>query len=358
MAISIAPAFLYLGLPLKFDWRAFLLTYWVSLTLQSVFLATLFYLLTNSFSQSIRPVYSRLSRKKPWLLIFTVLVGESVWLIGLPKSILISIALLGIVELTLRHRENHLDITETCMPILRPALYLFIGFIVIFSFNNVIASQRFYGAYDETFKEMDAWFLNGSTVSAVSHNLAAVLPKEWSKFLEFVYFGMFPQIGAALIFIALTEGAERSTQFVGTILLAYYLALLCYALWPSLGPFYSCAEHFSKFDSSLETFRIQKQLLANLETLWENKTTGQVGLDYFIAFPCMHLAQPIVVMWYLKSYRGILACLCAFNMFLVMAILLLEWHYLIDLLGGVAVALVAIAIIRKGGKQRTRHKPR
>ena len=76
------------------------------------------------------------------------------------------------------------------------------------------------------------------------------LPFYFFRFLEFIYYGMFSQIGAALIMVSLQYGKRRGLQFVGAILTGYYFALSLFYLWPSQGPFYLCPIHFSEFPST------------------------------------------------------------------------------------------------------------
>jgi PAP2 superfamily len=59
----------------------------------------------------------------------------------------------------------------------------------------------------------------------------------------------------------------------------------------------------------------------------------------------MHIAQPLIVMWFLRRWKRIVIALCAYDVLLIVAILFLEWHYLVDILAGMLVAVAAIAII-------------
>jgi len=72
------------------------------------------------------------------------------------------------------------------------------------------------------------------------------------------------------------------------------------------------------------------------------------GVHYYIAFPCMHLAQPIIMFWYLREWKRLAALLLVFDLALIPSILLLEQHYLVDLIGAVVVALAAILMTHSG----------
>lgn len=354
MSFALFPILRMRGIPLSFDWSAFFITYWVSLTLQSVFVSSLLYLIAFPVRETLRIGWQRYWKKKARMIIILFLLAESIWLIGFAKSLIIGLTGLTIVELGARVREGRLSIVKVISALLVPAAYLFLGFILVFSYNDIIASWRFYGLFDHTFNQLDSWIFGGLTVSAFAHSAAFHLPPHFFKLLEFIYFGMFPQIGAGMIITGLYFGRHRSLEFVGAILMAYYLALVCYCLWPSLGPFSICLDHDLRFPSDLATTSIQNQLLLNLRQLWEHKTKTQIGLDYFIAFPCMHIAQPIVVMWFLREWKRILWVLLAFNSLLIVSIILLEWHYVVDLLAGGVIALLSIATV--GRPPRSRQK--
>jgi len=187
--------------------------------------------------------------------------------------------------------------------------------------------------------------LHGMSVSDLCHWAVRRFPVSFFHFLEFVYFGMFPQIGAALILGAVYAGKKQALRFVGTILTAYYLALILFFLWPSQGPYYLCPTHFAEFPQSLKAYGAQKASLANCQALWNHLRILRISTDYYIAFPCMHIAQPLVVLWFLRKWKRMTAVLAAYDVLLVAAIVLLEWHYVVDILAGVVVAGLAIAAV-------------
>src|ERR1035441_8064353 len=61
---------------------------------------------------------------------------------------------------------------------------------------------------------------HGWSVSDLSHWAIGRFPLPFFRFLEFIYFGMFPQIGAAILLASVSGGKNRGMQLVGTILMA------------------------------------------------------------------------------------------------------------------------------------------
>lgn len=216
-----------------------------------------------------------------------------------------------------------------------PATYLFFVFVLTFAYNDVIATFRFDGRIDPILNHIDSWLMAGHTVADLSHRISA----SQANWLEAVYFGMFPQIGACLLILALRQGRARALQFVGALATAYFIGLACFYFLPATGPYYLAATHRNgAFISASEM-----QLAHILDTLKDHQRIPQIGTDYFVAFPCLHITQPLIALWFLRKARGIVAFLAAYDLILIPAIILLQQHYLVDLIGGVIVAVLSVA---------------
>jgi hypothetical protein len=101
------------------------------------------------------------------------------------------------------------------------------------------------------------------------------------------------------------------------------------------------------FPHWLKTYDFQRTFIANAKFMSSPyKSLSKVNTDYFIAFPSLHIALPIIVAWFMRRWKRIVLCLVVYDIVLIPAILLLEWHYVIDLLGGIAVAVIAISVNR------------
>jgi len=155
---------------------------------------------------------------------------------------------------------------------------------------------------------------------------------------------MFAQIGGCLAILAVTEGRRRAMQFVGTILIAFYAALALFYLWPAAGPSVSCPDHFSMVPSGPLIYKIQYNFVAALGRFRARLPLNAIGEDYYVALPCMHLIQPLIVIWFMRRWKRMVILLIAYDVLMLPAILLLEQHYLVDLIASVPVAALAIAI--------------
>ena len=229
-----------------------------------------------------------------------------------------------------------------------PALYLFCGVTLVFAFNHAIAGIKFAGTYDETFQHFDLMIFRIS-VSQIAHWFLAHLPLWVFKVMEFAYYSLYGQIGAALVLSALLREQHYSVRFVATLLIGYSIALVVFFVWPTIGPFSICAIHASDYPHSLATYPTQMAILEKARMLWAHTLPPKASYvniaDYYIGFPCMHVALPSISIWFLRPWKRIALCLLVFDaVLLVPSIILLEWHYLVDLMAGFAVAALAVGL--------------
>jgi len=352
LILALIPLLRRFNLPTRFDWAGLAFTYWVLLTAKSIFVATLLYLVGFSPAEAVAPALERVRREKARILLVLAYFVVLGWVLGWLNALILTVDTVAILEVRERFRPNGL--LRSASAIWPPATYLFVGLLLVSAYNDIILSTRFFAADDTAFNAMDKWLLHGLSVPQLCHWALRVFPFCFFRFLEFIYYGMFSQIGAALILVSLHYGKRRALQFVGAILTGYYIALLLFYLWPSQGPYYLCPAHFSEFPSILRTYAAQKGSMEGALALWNHQRLSRISFDYYVAFPCMHIVQPIIVMWFLRFWKRMTAVLAAYNVVLVVAIVLLEWHYVVDILAGVVVAGVAIAAVDGGGLRRRR----
>lgn len=343
LCAALVPVLRSQHIPLKFDWITLAVAYWFLLTVQAIFLATLLYLIGFPRRQTLGPVITRYRQSPIRIALVLLYFALLLWATGATKAIVLTVDTIALLEL--RDRQRLAGVLHAATAVLSPAAYFFFGFLVVLAYNCAIVSVRFNFANDPTLAAMDRWLLHGHSVGDIAHWAVQVFPLSFFRFLEFVYFGMFPQIGAAMILVALSGGRRSTLQLVGTLLTSYYLALAIFYLWPSQGPYYLCPNHFSRFPASLQAYTIQKTLISDALARWHHEVLARIPTDYFIGLPCMHVAQPIIVMWFLRSWRRMVIALAAYDVLLVAAIVLLEWHYVVDIIAGVFVAALAIVII-------------
>ena len=345
-AALVVPLFLAAKLPLSVNWPRLVSIFWVGLSLHSVAFAVLLMVIGFPIHQTLGPVWTHYKAQKTRLGFFIIFAIIMIFQFGLLSGFVLILLAVVLGELVDRTRGDLNAIVNLIKPLLVPSVYLFLGLVMVFAYNDLIATVKNPSAYDWLYLKMDSYLLGGSSVSAIAHSLIRRMPSSavWS---EVIYYGMFNQIGAALIVLAIYAGSKEAARYVGTLLTAYYLGLILFFLWPSMGPFYTCPGHFSEFPNFLRTYGSQLGMAQKAQLLATNRSLSQVDTDYFVAFPCLHIAQPLIVAWFLRKWKRIVVFLLAYDALLIPAILLLEWHYFVDIVGGVAVAALAIALNRQ-----------
>jgi hypothetical protein len=345
-AALVVPLFLAAKLPLSVNWPRLLSIFWVGLSLHSVAFAVLLMVIGFPIHQTLRPVWTHYRAQRPRLFFFVIFAIIMILQFGLLSGFVLIVLAVVLGELVDRTRGDLNAIVNIIKPLLVPSVYLFLGLVMVFAYNDLIATLKNPSAYDWLYLKMDSYLLGGSSVSAIAHSFIRRMPSS-AAWAEVIYYGMFNQIGAALIVLTIYAGSKEAARYVGTLLTAYYLGLILFFLWPSMGPFYTCPGHFSEFPNFLRTYGSQLGMAQKAQLLATNRSLSQVDTDYFIAFPCLHIAQPLIVAWFLRRWKRIVVFLLAYDALLIHAILLLEWHYVVDVVGGVAVAALAIALNRR-----------
>lgn len=272
---------------------------------------------------------------------FLALLVALSWL----KALIITITTIALLDLF--ERTKPADRKKIAGSILVPALYLFVGLLLVFSYNDIIITVRFFGKYDPLFNSMDKWLLHGATVSSISQAAIRTFPISFFRFLDFIYYLLFALLGAGLFLTGINFGRPTALRYIGTILTAYYISMTCFLLWPSQGPQYLSIIHAVELPNVLRTHSIQALLLKRSRAIWARVPLQKISGDYYIGFPCMHITQSLILTWFLKPWKRMTWILGLYNVLLLMAIILLEWHYVVDIIAGVAIAIIAVLLVGK-----------
>src|ERR1700690_2847130 len=116
LAMGLIPVFRMAHLPLRFTWKSYFISYWWSMAFQSMIAAIVLYA------------------------------------IGFPAEFC--------KKLTSRIEDRESP-REPLLAILIPAAYLFLMFILVFSYNDAIATLRFNGSADLALNRVDSSILGG-----------------------------------------------------------------------------------------------------------------------------------------------------------------------------------------------------
>jgi hypothetical protein len=99
---------------------------------------------------------------------------------------------------------------------------------------------------------------------------------------------------------------------------------------------------------------VTTQLTRFSQGAWRPDT---IGFDYYIALPCMHFVQPLIVLWFLRDRGRIFWLVLIYDVGLIASVLLLEQHYVVDLLAAPPVAFLALAAVDWDGLMKSLRIP-
>ena len=265
-----------------------------------------------------------------------------VWvLLSLPWAL--CLYLLGVPNACKRLLGRPPDILKICRRIGNMVAiwaYLALGILVGIYYGALVVSVRGYNLYDAAFAKIDSFLLLGHSVIGISHHATALVPAA-----ECIYLAMFGIMGAGVMLLCLSDQCPAAFEMASRIIVAYILSTICFALWPSAGPFSLCTDHLSHFPQHSVSLPIQQRALSSAARLWRHKGVVTVPLAYFISFPAMHLTQPLIVAWFLRRWKRASAIIVSYCILLVPAILILEWHYFADIIGGMFVAVLSVVVV-------------
>lgn len=329
--IVLVGIFRAVGISLHFSFLVFLGLY-LSIGVQSVAYAVL--LLSIEYPKElVFPSIRRLARRPEIIVIGLALGVLFLRLLPAGFAFLFLIAVMSLFAIPWKSTAQ----------VLFPGFYLFFGLLTAFAYNVVAVTLRFEPNYDHVLQRLDSYLLFGHSVSELSHKLAAAVPAFVPEAMLFMYAAMFAQIGAALMLCSMLVDRNYAMKFVSAILLSYLITVAIFFALPTHSPYFSCVNHGTARLPQL-MLQVQRQFVEMAEARWHG-SREPLGVEYYVSFPCMHITQPLIAMWFLRRWRRMTFILAGINILLAFSIVFLEWHYLVDLLGGVAVATLAILVV-------------
>jgi hypothetical protein len=339
--LTLIPVFGLAHIPLRIDLVGMTSAYFGSVAVGAIFTSVVLAVIGLPAKQVLFPCLYRYRAEKIRIALALVL-ATLMWVVfGFWLGTAITINGLTIAEVLDRNRLKRLLVIAV------PAIYLLFVVILVFTLNHVLAAIRYAGTFDAMFARWDQSVFHAN-VSNIAHWGYDHLSIGIYRLLEFAYYSLFAQIGAAMILTALLGSGRYAMKFVRTLFLGYSIALLAFALFPSIGPFSTCPSDLAIYPDTLKTSGTQATIFAKAKILESRQlTTANLPVtivDYYIGFPCMHIALPIILLWFLRKWNRVVLPLLVFDLLLVPAILFLDWHYLVDLVAGIGVAALAISI--------------
>ncbi len=179
----------------------------------------------------------------------------------------------------------------------------------------------------------------------IDYSLFGVHPTVWlerlvspvlTALLQFAYISYyFIPVALGITLIARNRRKEFEHALFG-IVLCFYLSYLGYLLMPAVGPRFTLEKLQT---TGLQAGRLIAALQDTLNALEKNKTD---------AFPSGHTAIALVSLYFAGKFREriLFALLIPVVVALLVSTVYLRYHYVIDVIAGIALAAVTIALAR------------
>ena len=210
-----------------------------------------------------------------------------------------------------------------------------------FSYHNLKSWDVFNTVRDDLLDKWDRWLFFGNSPAVLLHDL---LGERFATYFLIVVYESFPTLVSAA-FVAAVVLADRMRHgfvYLASAIWVWILGVGCYYLIPSLGPFDYSPQEFSGLPHTIVTATQAKymgqraHLLAHPEA---SDAAAQVS-----AFASLHVGVTCVILLMLRyyGYRRLTRVLAVYLALTVVATVHLGWHFFVDDIAGVAIAVAAV----------------
>lgn len=231
--------------------------------------------------------------------------------------------------------------------------------VVYLCYRNLKSWNAFRTLRDDGLMDFERWLFLGHTPAALLHDLfgagAAVvaLAVIYRSFMYLVPFS----VVASLVFV---ERARDAYVFLTAAMWVWILGAGSYYLLPSLGPFAAEPADFSDLPPTRITGSQADYLTDRAHIL-----ADPGAADAFAslgAFASLHVAFTCMVLLMLRHYRapgGVQLFGLAYLLATMVATVYFGWHYVVDDVAGVVIAVVSVALakamVQPAGREAVGH---
>ena len=174
-----------------------------------------------------------------------------------------------------------------------------------------------------------------------AHHPSVVAACDW------IYCHCFEHMALTTVLLVALRSRSQRTEYLGALALCYLVGGLLYHLFPAKGPGYFDPAYFQYLNQkSLITNHIRAWLKYNTDGVF-NCTVSEIRTwNYIACMPSLHVTHELIMLYYSRASRLAFLLSATFTALTLPAVLILGWHYLLDLFAGAAVAAIVIAVAR------------
>jgi membrane-associated phospholipid phosphatase len=196
-------------------------------------------------------------------------------------------------------------------------------------------------------------------IVGIEHGLFGVVPHRalagWSatrpwiiRACDWAYFKFFEHMAVTTALLLGMRRSRERLEYLGALAICYLIGGPLYHVWPGLGPVYFEPQVFAHLDGlhGLMSNDVRAWLFANTHAVIVGRARRVETWGYIACMPSLHMAQELVMLWYARRSRIALLLSLAFTSLTALSVVVLGWHYPLDVVAGAVVAAIAIAAAR------------
>lgn len=284
---------------------------------------------------------------------------------GRLTSALVLFAILAAVDVLLRSGRDGWSVRgavrvlrERCSP-QRLALVvsgLLAYHVVYVCYRNLKSWDAFNTLRDDHLVDLERWVFLGNSPAALLHDL---LGQHTAAYVLMVVYKSFTYLVPLSLVAALafTDRIRDGYVFLTSAIWVWILGVGSYYLIPTLGPFAASPQDFAQLPDTVIT-STQTEYLAERAHLLQDPSAGDAFAS-LSAFASLHVAFTCMVLLMLRHYgrRRLAWLMTAYLAATVLATVYFGWHYVVDDVAGVLIAVLAVFLGRRmilpGGRRET-----
>jgi hypothetical protein len=213
--------------------------------------------------------------------------------------------------------------------------------ILYVCYRNLKSWDAFNEPLDDHLNRLEEWLFFGNTPASLLHQLLGqdvAAPVLSAVYWSFTY--LVPlSVVAALVFV---DRIRDGYVFLMSSMWLWVLGIGSYYLIPSLGPFLTAPQDFDQLPHTTMTGWWERLATDRAEFLADPADPG--AFASVSAFASLHVAFTCLIVLMLRYYglRRLSAVMAVYLVATMFATVYFGWHFVIDLPGGILVAVLAV----------------
>lgn len=233
----------------------------------------------------------------------------------------------------------------------RPAIevaFVLAGFLAISYSFTVIKACLFVGNAPADAALVD--FVNRYAGGTVYGSFAAWGAEHmaWVRALDDFYLRIFDQMAAVSLFLIGAGKRSERIVFQSALALCYLFGAVSYFILPGFGPAFFDSDAYAFLQGhGLWAPVVQQALAANSLSVTNGTVSALPPYQFLACMPSLHMTHELVMLYYARHDRVFFSAKLVGVLLSGVAVIVLGWHYLIDIFGGVGLALVAVFVAER-----------